>query len=178
VTDEQRQTIATDQELIDPRSSGQVQHCGLRKQFQKPPRRISPSRAHPLGRGKTATKQSRRSRGVETRSSGGEFNRDRNRSPSEAEETHPFSAAAASARGAAELGDDDCCCGGGGDCPRASVRDADEMNLLGRLARHRRRPTRVGRPAPQASDRCGSVDLDRRIGYADGGWAGRPGWHP
>jgi hypothetical protein len=74
---------------------------------------------------------------VETRSSDGEFNRDRNRSPSEAEETHPFSAAAASARGAAELGDDDCCCGGGGDCPRASVRDADEMNLLGRLARHR-----------------------------------------
>jgi hypothetical protein len=108
VTDEQRQTTATDQEEIDSRSSGRVQQGSLRNQFQKPPSRISPSRTCPLARGTTTTKQSKGTEGLGT-SSSGEY--DRNRSPSEPEETHPFSASATSARRAAELGDDDCCCG-------------------------------------------------------------------
>lgn len=43
-------------------------------------------------------------------------------------------------------------------------------DLLGRLARQRRRPTGVGRLAPR---RIWAV-----VGQADGWWAERPGWHP
>jgi hypothetical protein len=170
-TNKQRQTTATDHAEIAPRSSRWDLQGGLRTQSQRPPRRISRSRTHPPAHETTATNRAKEQRGAGSRGVAGEFDRDRARSPSEPEETHPSSSA--SAGRAAELGDGEgfCCCCGAVETAgsRACASRAEIICWVGRLAAPLARAGRDG---------SGSANLGRRTGQADGGWAGRLGWHP